>query len=109
MTVYCFVPGQFRGFRDLEMFCREATSAWSKNGQIFPMYDPETKEIFECAFNAESGYLVAYASVSMAEFRKRLEDVAQRMIKDAMYEAMQKASKAVADLYAEIEFIELQR
>lgn len=107
MQVYCYIKGLYKGFRDLEPFCREVSSSWSKTGQTFPMYDNETKEIFECGFNVSSGYVVAYAQVSMSEFRKKTESIAQKIINDNIAEAMKKASARIEDIYADIAYIEL--
>lgn len=109
MQVYCNIKTMFKGWRELESFNKELTSTWSKNGSIFPMYDPETKEIFEVGFNSKHCTLVAYNPVSMKEFRKRTEALAQKIINEEMLKASQIVASRVADLYTELEFIELNR
>jgi hypothetical protein len=71
MRVYMSIPNLYQGFRELEMFCAVVNNAWSTTGQIFPMYDPETLEIFEVAFNTVHGALCAYDIVPFETFRKK--------------------------------------
>lgn len=71
MRVYMHISNLYKGFRELEPFTEKLTSVWSKTGEIFPMYDPETLEIFECGFNTKYGEICAFAEVTMAEFRKK--------------------------------------
>ncbi len=89
--IYCNIPSIYKGFRELEFFKREVSEVWSKSGEFFPMYDKESGEIFECAFNSESGFIVAYAEVSVSEFRSRMQEKAQELIKMEFIEAMVKA------------------
>lgn len=71
MRVYMCIPNLYQGFRELEPFCAELCSAWSKTGELFPMYDSKTLEVFECGFNTKYGIICAYAEVSVSEFRKK--------------------------------------
>lgn len=71
MRIYMSIPNLYKGFRNLEPFCAELNGSWSKRGEIFPMYDPKTLEIFECGFNSNMGMIVAFAEIPMSEFRKK--------------------------------------
>lgn len=102
--VYCQIPGVFKGFRELSFFKKSVSDAWSKTGQFFPMYDDETGELFECAFNAEQGFIVAYAELDNKEFRKKLEKKAQELINMELTEAMIKASAKASEILKEAWF-----
>lgn len=105
--IYCNVPSIYKGFRELEFFKREVSEAWSKTGQVFPMYDKDSGEIFECAFNPESGLIVAYAEVSVSEFRSKMQEEAKRLIEADFFEAMVKAhAKAFSLVQESLFFVE---
>lgn len=70
------------------------------------MYDPDTMEIFECGFNPESGEIVAFATVSIAEFRNRLEKQAEEILQDKIQKAVSEASEEVAKIHSAIAFAE---
>lgn len=106
MKVFCCIPNEFKGFRDLERFSNEVSNAWSKTGEYFPMYDIDTCEIFECAFNAEYGAIVAYAPVSIEHFREKLEKAAQDLIQARVQLAIAEASEEAARIYSSIAYAE---
>lgn len=106
MQVFCTIKNQYEGFRELEKFNAAASVYWSKTGQIFPMYDIETAEIFECAFNAETGIIVAYATVSIEQFREKLEEIAQKLIQENVQKAIAEASEKASKIYSNIAYIE---
>lgn len=105
--VFCIVPEQFRGFRELASFRPEVSSAWSKTGEFFPMYDIDTNEIFECGFNSEKGLVVAFNSISAKEFRARLEHIAREMLISDVQKAISEASRKASVLLSEASFIEI--
>lgn len=102
--IYCQIQGVYEGFRDLESFNSAVSRYWSARGEFFPMYDVDTSEIFECAFNAQEGFIVAYREVSVEEFRKRLEKAGNELIQARVRIAIDEASEEVARLYAACEF-----
>lgn len=106
MKIFCNIREQYIGFRELESFNKVATSNWSKTGEFFPMYDLDTMEIFECAFNAQTGEIVAYATISIEQFRKRLEESAQELLKERVQRAIDEASKDVASIHSTIAYVE---
>lgn len=106
MKVFCFIPNEFKGFRDLERFSNEVSKAWSKKGEFFPMYDIDTCEIFECGFNAEYGSIVAYGSVSIEQFREKLETAAQELIQARVQIAIAEASEEASRIYSSIAYAE---
>lgn len=99
--IYCNIPSIFKGFRELEFFKREVSEVWSNSGQFFPMYDKESGEIFECGFNSESGFIVAYAEVSVSEFRSRMMEKAKELVEMEFIEAMVKANARAFTLVQE--------
>ena len=101
MKVFCRVEGVYQGVRNLASFKPEVSNAWCKSGEFFPVYDEETFEIFECGFNAKTGWIIAYREVSMQEFRQRLEKEAQRLIAMQIEEAMQRAKDEASALLKE--------
>ncbi len=105
--IYCYIPGVFKGFRELSSFRPEVSSVWSKTGEIFPMFDDETGEIFECGFNNEESVIVAYAEISAQEFRARLERIAHDVIFADVQKAMTEASKKASVLLSEAMFHEI--
>lgn len=106
MKIYMQIKGEYKGFRELESFNSIVSSAWSKTGQIFPMYDIETSEIFECGFNAEYGEIVAFATVSMERFREKLEKAAKELIQARVQLAIAEASAEASELYSSIAYAE---
>lgn len=106
MKVFCCIPNEFKGFRDLERFGDEASRAWSPRGDVFPMYDFDTLEIFECGFNAEYGSIVAYAPISIERFRERLENAAKELIQARVQLAIEEASEDAAKIYSCIAYAE---
>ncbi|MBE6771004.1 MAG: hypothetical protein E7547_02510 [Ruminococcaceae bacterium] len=104
LRVYCQIPEVYDGFRNLEKFNEVATSSWSPAGEFFPMYDPDTSEIFECAFNAQEGLIVAYKEISVEEFRARLQKSAEKLISARVQQAIIEASKEASRIYETIEF-----
>lgn len=105
--VYCIIPGEFRGFRELSGFRSEVSSAWSKTGEFFPMYDVDTCQIFECGFNAERGIIVAYAEITIKGFRARLENIAREILISDVQKAISEASRKASVLLSEASFIEI--
>ena len=101
--IYCTIQGTFRGFRELESFSNIVNTAWSKDPRFFPMYDPETLEVFECSWNAEESLIVAFAEVPLKEFRMRLAGAAETLIKERTHEAIIKASGEASEIIAEAE------
>lgn len=73
------------------------------------MYDPETLEIFQCSWNAEESSLVAYAEVSLVEFRKRLSGAAETLVKEKVRKAMIEASEEASKILAEAEKFSLMQ
>ncbi len=107
--IYCTIQGTFRGFRELESFSNIVSEAWSEDPRFFPMYDPETLEIFHCSWNAEESSIVAYAEVSIEEFRKRLSGAAETLIKERIRKAMIEASAEASKILAEAEKFSLMQ
>jgi hypothetical protein len=101
--IYCTIQGTFRGFRELESFSHVVTNVWAKDPRFFPMYDPDTLEIFECSWNAEESSIVAYAEVSIDEFRKRLSGAAETLVKERIRNTMIEASEEASEILAEAE------
>lgn len=99
MKVFCFIPSVFKGYRDLQPFNNAANKAWSKTGEIFPMYDEISGEIFECGFNAEHCSIVAYNEISVEQFREKLQQAAQDLIQARVQAAIAEASAEAAELY----------
>ncbi len=99
MRVYCKIYGVYEGFRVLESFNPIVGKVWSATGEFFPMYDPETNEIFECGFNKSLSMIVAYAEIDIKDFREKLKEVAQEIIEKRVQEAIAKASNEVAPLW----------
>lgn len=87
-----------RKFEKCEQFVPEVSLAWSINGTIFPMLS-QSGVIYECAFNKEFGYIVAFNEITVQEFRTRLTSAAERLFTQKMIEASQQAAEAVAPLY----------
>lgn len=106
MKVYCSIPNQYEGFRELENFNNAVSKAWSKTGQIFPMYDIETTEIFECAFNPDFGSTVAFNPITIERFRERLEEAAKELIQARVQLAIEEASEEAARLYSSVAYAE---
>lgn len=104
MRVYCKIYGVYEGFRVLEMFDPMVGKVWSSTGEFFPMYDPETNEIFECGFNSAFSTVVAYAEIDIKDFREKLKECAQEVIEKRVREAIEKASNEVAPLWMLAEF-----
>lgn len=104
MRVYCKIYGVYEGFRVLEMFDPMVGKVWSSTGEFFPMYDPETNEIFECGFNSAFSTVVAYAEIDVKDFREKLKECAQEVIEKRVREAIEKASNEVAPLWMLAEF-----
>lgn len=107
MKVYCKIFEEYEGVRELQSFNPIVARNWSMHGKIFPMYDLETMEIFECGFNADSGWIVAYSPVSAKEFRRKIESISEKLLKEAIAEAVKTASEDVSALYAEMQMIEV--
>ena len=101
--IYCTIQGTFRGFRELESFSHVVTNAWSKDPRFFPMYDPDTLEVFECSWNADESVIVAFAEVPLDEFRVRLSGAAETLIKERVHKAMIEASAEASEILAEAE------
>ncbi|MBQ4604286.1 MAG: hypothetical protein IJB16_06760 [Clostridia bacterium] len=101
--IYCTIQGTFRGFRELESFSNIVNEAWAKDPRFFPMYDPDTLEIFECSWNAEESVIVAFAEVSVKEFRMRLAGAADTLIKERTRKAIIEASSEASEIIAEAE------
>ena len=101
--IYCTIQGTFRGFRELESFSHIVNSAWSKDPRFFPMYDPDTLEVFECSWNAEESIIVAFAEVPLKEFRMRLAGAAEALIRERARKAIIEASAEASDILAEAE------
>lgn len=106
--VYCQIPEVFKGFRELCFFKKVVSDSWCKTGQFFPMYDEDSGELFECAFNPDSGLIVAYAELDNKEFRKRLENKAQELINMELTEAIIKASAKASELLKEAWFFGIE-
>lgn len=106
--IYCNIPGSFRGFRELETMSAVANQAWCERGEFWLMYDAETNEVFECAFNSEYSVIVAYREVSIEELRKRLSGAAQSLINARIQEAIEKASTEASAILAEAEKFSLK-
>lgn len=106
--IYCTARETFRGFRELESFNNIVNNAWSEDPRFFPMYDPDTLEIFDCSWNAEESLIVAYATVSIKEFRTRLSGAAETLIRERTREAMIKASEEASEIIAEAESFTLK-
>jgi hypothetical protein len=106
VRVYCCIPNVFKGFRELESFNSEVSKAWSQKGDIFPMYDSVTGEIFECAFNVEYSVITAYAEVSIERFREKLTSAAQNLIQSRVQLAIAEASEEAARIYSSISYAE---
>lgn len=105
--IYCNIEGVYKGFRTLDTFRPEVSFAWSKTGEIFPMFDEETGEIFECGFNNIRSEIVAYRDVSVSEFRNRLTKCAQDMLVEEARKAIFEASKKASVLLSEAMFYEI--
>lgn len=106
MKVFCNLIGDYRGYRELQQFNPIVSSNWSEHGQIFPMYDLDTMQIFECGFNAQESLIVAFAEISAEEFRRKISSISEKLIKSAIREAVKEASESVSALYEEMMFIE---
>lgn len=107
--IYCTIQGTFRGFRELESFSNIVNEAWSKDPRFFPMYDPDTLEIFECSWNEEESSIVAYAEVSLHSFRMRLAGAAETLIKERTRKAIIEASAEASEILAEAEKFSLMQ
>lgn len=101
--IYCTIQGTFRGFRELESFNNIVNNAWSTDPRFFPMYDPDTLEVFECSWNAEESLIVAFAEVPLKEFRVRLAGAAETLIKERTRKAIAEASEEASEIIAEAE------
>lgn len=99
-TVQIKIFGQQTRYEKLHRFSSAAELAWSGDGVIFPMYSDDGT-IYEVAFCAQSGQIVAFAVVPVAEFRCRLSSAAERIYTQKMHEAALKAADEVAAIYAE--------
>lgn len=99
MRIYCKINGVYEGWRELEMFNSVVGKYWCKSGEFFPMYDPETNEIFQCGVNTSTNVIIAYLEVDAKEFRERLKECAQEVIEKRVREAIEKASNEVAPLW----------
>ncbi len=109
MKVYCNIEGVYKGFRELQSFNPIVAQNWSKDVRIFPMFDIDTLEVFECGFNREFGDVVAFAEVPMNEFRRKVSAMAEKVMKQAISEAMKQASDDVVALYSELQMLETLR
>lgn len=107
MRVYCMVEGQYKGYRELTSFNPIVSNNWSKEHKVFPMYDDQTMQIFECGFNAQESLIVAYAEISFNEFKRKIESLSEKIIKTAISEAVKEASDSVSALYHELKIIEV--
>jgi hypothetical protein len=105
--IYCNIEGVFKGFRELQTFRSEVSLVWSKTGEIFPMFDEDTGEIFECGFNKERAEIVAFGEISAKEFRARLEHIARDIIMSDVQKAITEASKKASVLLSEGMFYEI--
>lgn len=101
--IYCTIPETFRGFRELALMSAVANSAWCSTGEFWLMHDPETNEIFECAWNNKEGNIVAFREVPFAEFRMRLLGAAEQIISARIKQAIEKSAKETSELIAEAE------
>lgn len=106
--VYCKIFGSYNGFRSLERFNEVVNNAWCEDPRFFVMYDPDTLEIFQCSFNKEESLIVAYAEVSVQEFRMRLSGAAESLIQKRTRQAILEASEEASRIYAEAEAFTLQ-
>ena len=106
--VYCKIFGSYNGFRSLERFSNVVNNAWCSDPRFFIMYDPDTLEIFQCSFNKEESLIVAYAEVSVQEFRMRLAGAAEQLIQERTRQAILEASEEASRIYAEAEAFTLQ-
>ena len=109
MEVYCKIYEEYQGVRELQSFNNIVNRNWSMHGKIFPMYDLETMEIFECGFNADTGWIVAFNAISAKEFRRKIESISEKLLKDAIAEAVKTATDDMSALYAELQMIEVLR
>lgn len=107
MKVYCLLRDEFRGYRDLRSFNPIVSTNWSTDSQIFPMYDEDTMQIFECGFNAKECLIVAYSEITIEDFRRKIESISEKIIKSAISEAVKNASDSVSALYQEMQLIEV--
>jgi hypothetical protein len=107
--IYCTIQGTFRGFRELENFSHIVINSWSKDPRFFPMYDPDTLEVFECSWNAEESVIVAFAEVPLKEFRERLSGAAETLIKERTRKAIIEASAEASEILAEAERFSLMQ
>lgn len=90
--------------KDLEFFGDEVQRAFSSSGQRFIAYDEQSNDLFEVAFNIQSCQFVAFAKLSVSDFRKALESRAKELIKEKVSEALQSVSSEIAELcYAEFQ------
>ena len=106
MKVYCLLKEEYRGYRDLQQFNPIVSMNWSMHGQLFPMYDLETMQIFECGFNVKESLIVAYSEITIEEFKRKISSISEKLIKSAISEAVREASESVSALYEEMCFIE---
>lgn len=107
MKVYCLLRNEYQGYRDLTSFNPVVSNNWSANGQLFPMYDIDTMQIFECGFNAKECLIIAYSEITIEEFRRKIESISEKIIKSAIAEAVKGASDSVSALYQEMQMIEV--
>ena len=106
--VYCKIFGSYNGFRSLERFSDVVNNAWCSDPRFFIMYDPDTLEIFQCSFNKEESLIVAYAEVSVQEFRMRLAGAAEQLIQERTHQAILEASEEASRIYAEAFTLQLR-